>query len=97
MDDCVDGDCDTGRVCFKHKLASIQWSPSAMPSRKNTVAPRAPQNSWERGIARDERGMPLLGKSGEPVGLHEMASNRGAYESRVRDLKNTPRTPTPTK
>ena len=82
-------------MCFKHRVRTIQISPSATPSRRNTIPPRAPNNSWEKGIARDERGMPLLDSSNEPIGLHEMASNRGTYEARVKELKSTPRTPTP--
>ena len=39
--------------------------------------------------------MPLLDSTNEPIGLHEMASNRGTYEARVKELKSTPRTPTP--
>lgn len=85
-----------GDTCFGCKIKTIQIAPSATPSRRNTIAPRAPQNSWERGIAKDERGMPLLDASNEPIGLHEMASNRGTYEARIRDLKNTPPAPTPT-
>lgn len=83
-----------GDDCFGCKIRTIQWSPAATPSRRNTIPPRTPNNSWEKGIAKDERGMPLLNEKGDPVGLHEMASNRGKYEARIRELKNTPPTPT---
>lgn len=87
-----DGDCSTGTPCFKHKIRSIQWAPSATPSRRNTIAPRTPNNSWERGIAKDERGMPLLRADGSPLGVKELANNRGHIEKRLRELKNTPPT-----
>lgn len=94
-DECKDGDCSTGSMCFKHKIRTIQWSPSCTPSRRNTIPPKAPNNAWERGIAKDERGMPLLDSNCEPIGLKEMANKRGHYERQLRDLKNTPPTPTP--
>ena len=88
--ECKDGDCSTGVMCFKHKIRTIQWSPACTPTRRNTIPPRSPSNSWERGIAKDERGMPLLDASGSPLGLHELASNRGHIEKRIRELKNAP-------
>lgn len=80
--------------CFGCKLATIQWSPAATPSRRNTVPPKPPQNHWEKGIVRDDRGMPLLNEKGSEIGLHELASNRSKIETALRDLKNTPTTPT---
>ena len=82
-------------MCFKHKIRTIQWSPAATPSRRNQIPPKTPNNSWEKGIATDDRGMPLLGASGEPIGLKERASRRGHIDQRLRELKNTPPTPTP--
>lgn len=53
--------CEHGSpCCFKCKLRTITVSPAAMPSRRNTVAPRGGGNDWERGIATNGRGMPLL-------------------------------------
>lgn len=96
-DACNDGDCSSGTMCFKHKIRTIQWSPACTPTRRNNIPPRAPSNSWEKGIATDDRGMPLLGKGGSPIGLKERASRRGEIDSHLRDLRNAPRTPTPPK
>lgn len=47
--------------CFACKLGSLQFSPAATPTRRKDVGkPREPKNSWERGIAKDERGVPYL-------------------------------------
>lgn len=91
MDECKDGQCSDTSVCFKHKLRSIQIAPSAMPSRRNSVAPRSlgEGNSWEKGIATDERGMPLIGKNGY-IGLKELQNRRHEIETQLREMKNTP-------
>lgn len=84
---------DGKSLCFKHKLRTIQWSPSATPSRRSPVPPRTPDNSWERGVVKDKRGMPLLDKNLEPIGQAELANNRRQIEDGLRALKNTPPTP----
>jgi hypothetical protein len=91
-DRCVDGDCATGSTCFRHKLRSIQFSPACTPTRRNTIPPRTPQNSWERGVATDSRGMPLLDSNCQPIGLKELANNRSTIEGALTDLKNKPTT-----
>lgn len=85
-----------GDDCFGCKLRSIQWSPSATPSRRNNIPPRPPQNNWEKGIAKDNRGMPLLDKNLQPIGLQELADRRPQIEAGLRQLKNTPPTATST-
>lgn len=52
-------------------LASVQVAPSAMPSRLNGIAPRTPNNSFEKGIRRDERGVPYLDSQGSPLRMKE--------------------------
>ncbi len=95
MDDsgdyCRDGDCATGPTCFRHKLRSIQFTPSCTPTRRNTIPPRTPQNSWERGVATDDRGMPLLDKNLSPIGLKEAADIGSSLDSQIRTAK-TPKT-----
>lgn len=61
-----------------------------MPSRRNAIPPRTPQNSWERGIATTSRNMPLLDANCEPIGLKELADNRSTIEGQLKDLKNKP-------
>jgi len=46
-------------------------APSAMPSTKNHVPPRKPNNSWEKGIRKDNRGVPYLDKTGQEVRMGE--------------------------
>lgn len=94
-DGCKDGVCDGDSVCFKHKLQSIQISPAAMPSRRNNKPPaRAGEgNSWEKGIATDHRGMPLIGKNGY-IGLKEMQDRRHDIETQLRQMHNESSTPT---
>lgn len=82
-------------TCFGCKVQSVQWSPSATPSRRNSVPPRPSQNQWEKGVATDSRGMPLLNDKGSAIGLHELASNRSTIERQLRDLKRTPTPTTP--
>lgn len=76
--------------CFGCKLQSVQWSPSATPNRRNKIPPRPPQNNWEKGIAKDHRGMPLLDGNGDTIGLQELADKRPQIEGSLRRLKNTP-------
>lgn len=70
------------QISFKEKIRSIQFSTQAMPSRRNNVPPKVnpDSNAWERGIVRDDRGMPLLDKDGLHVGLKEYATDRHKYE-----------------
>lgn len=69
--------CDV-EGCYRCKLASIQISPSAMPSRRNDLPP-APtsHNGWEKGVVRDAKGAPVLRPStGKPIGLKDLADDR---------------------
>lgn len=51
---------------------------------------REPKNSWERGIAKDERGMALLRADGSPIPIKEYGEKRHYYEG-IRDrLRNSP-------
>lgn len=76
-----------GDDCFGCKIQTVGLDPSAVPTRRNTVAPTvsAGANSWERGIVRDERGMPLLDKDGV-IGVKQYAENRGRYEAAEKKL-----------
>lgn len=80
--------------CVTCKFRSIQISPAATPNRtqarRAAHPPRTPNNSWEKGIATDERGMPLLGKDAEPIGVKQYAEQRRPIEERRRQLRNDP-------
>jgi hypothetical protein len=52
-------------------LASVMIAPSAMPSRLNGIPPRRPNNSFEKGIRRDDRGVPFLDTKGSPLRMKE--------------------------
>ncbi len=63
-----DGECD----CFPCRLDSVQFSPAATPTRRSPKADPGPKligNSWENGIAKDERGMPYLDETGKTIGV----------------------------
>lgn len=93
-DACKDGVCDGETMCFKHKIRTVQLSPAATPSRRNNIPPsrQGEGNSWEKGIATDERGMPLIGKNGY-IGLKEMQDRRHDIESQLRQMHNAPSSP----
>ena len=69
---------------------TIQISPKATPSRRSSAPPRKPENSWERGIARDHRNMPLF-MDGRPVTVKEYAENRHKIDAARRRLHHTQR------
>lgn len=76
--------------CFGCRIRTINFAPSAMPSRMNKTAPRKPDPAWERGIATDERGMPYLkANSTTPMGVKEAAEKRHEIESRRRALRQS--------
>jgi len=70
-----------GRI-DREAIESIQISPSATPSRRNSIPPRTPNNSFEKGVRRDERGVPLLDKDASPLHLGE-GFNKRSYERSV--------------
>jgi len=75
--------------CRYCKFATIQISPAATPSKTRQIGrPREAKNSWERGIARDERGVPLLKGVNQPIGVKEYAEKRHSIESRRQALKH---------
>jgi hypothetical protein len=65
------GDILPSRLILNEDLASVQIAPSAMPSRLNGIPPRRPNNSFEKGIRRDDRGVPFLDKQGSPLKMKE--------------------------
>ena len=83
-------DVDGCRVCFFR--GEIYIAPSALGSRAKRFGPvdREPKNSWEKGIAKDERGMPLLKADGSYIGIKEYGENRRRYEAARDRLRNDP-------
>jgi hypothetical protein len=71
---------------------TIQLSPKATPSKQSKAPPtvHTSMNSWESGIARDERGMPFLGKGGQPIGVKEYGERRSEIDAWRHRLKTDP-------
>lgn len=81
---------DGCQICWLS--GTIQLSPKATPSKRSDAPPTAfkPMNSWEKGIATDSRGMPLLGKGGAPIGVKEAGERRHEIDAWRRRLKTDP-------
>jgi len=64
-------------------LESIQISPSATPTSRNSIPPRTPNNSFEKGTRHDERGLAYLDHNGQPLKMKEPFDKRkyGGRES----------------
>ena len=75
-------DCD----CFRCKIRSIQISPKATPNRRRANQPtKKDGNSWEKGTAKDERGMPYLSPGTlEPMPIKTFVENRHKIEENKR-------------
>lgn len=73
--------------CFGCKVLSVQVSPSAMPSRRNNIPPARPLNSWERGVVRDDRGLPVRRANGDVIGVHEYAAKRRQIDADLKAVK----------
>lgn len=78
-------ECD----CFKCKIKTIQVSPSATPSRrKANQKPNLGNNSWEKGIVTDGRGMPHLSPGTiEPMPIKTYVENRRKIDEGKRRMK----------
>lgn len=79
--------------CVACKLASLQWSPSINPATFNSVAPRTPNNAWERGIVTSPRPggteMPILESHNlEPIPIKDLSHRRHEIEGGLRALRN---------
>lgn len=77
--------------CLSCRLqGTIQIHRNATPTKtKSKTPPRTPNNSWEKGIARDDRGMPLM-RDGKPVSIKQYAENRHTIDAAVHRLENDP-------
>lgn len=79
-----------GSDCFGCRIKTVAFGAGTAPSR--TVRggkPSEPKNSWERGIARDHRGMPRLDSNLEPIRVHRWASERSSFIESLRQEANT--------
>ena len=79
-----------GDDCFGCKLQSVQFNPYATPGMlRPHIAPRKPENSWEKGVPTDSRGMPFLKTDGTPMGQKEYSESRSKIEAHRRRLHNS--------
>jgi hypothetical protein len=81
--------------CRECKYATILISPAVRASSRDSRThhpPTAftPKNSWERGIATDGRGVPLLDADLSPIPIKRYAERRHVYEARRRELAQHP-------
>ncbi len=84
-----------GKPCFKHKMQYYQFSGApGLPANskpKHTKPPehRRPDqnNSWEAGIKKDDRGIPILTSTGSPMRMAEYSANRHEVDSKIKDLR----------
>lgn len=86
---CDDGQC----VVFGHKLYAwrhgqgMNLAPSATPTRmanRPFVPPATPNNSYEKGVPRDRRGMPYLDTAGGVMHQREYNAKRHLIEEGYR-------------
>jgi hypothetical protein len=80
------GNGDHPEDCFHCKIKTIQVSPKATPNRRRKSQPtKKSGNSWEKGIVRDERGMPYLNPGTvEPMPIKTYVENRHVIEENKR-------------
>lgn len=86
--------------CYGCKVKSLAVGlPKDFRSRTpSKTPPRRPNNSWEKGIARDERGMPIIRSSDlSPVGVKEAAQKRHLIDENKRRLRQDPKPLTSTR
>lgn len=80
--------------CRTCKYRTIRLSAAATPTKsRNTIPVGEPKNSWERGIAKDHRGVPYL-DNGAVIPVKKFAANRSKYEEAIRRNKAGALTPT---
>lgn len=81
-----DAESCTVANCYRCKIASIQISPYAMPSRlRPQHRPKRVIDSYNRGVVRQGDGTPYHRPDGSVIGLHELTGNHRAIEREIRD------------
>lgn len=74
--------------CFRCKIKSVQVAPSATSKRRGTQKPSLGNNSWEKGIVKDGRGMPHLNPGSlEPMPIKTYVENRSKIDEGKRRMK----------
>lgn len=71
------------------RLHSLQLSPAATPSKerkRSKPSDSRVMNSWEKGVARDHRGLPYRDGDGNMIPIKTFSENRHKYEGVIRQL-----------
>lgn len=76
--------------CLACKLGTIQISQQVKGHRPGGAPPAGNRNSWEKGIATDGRGVPLLGADMEPIGIKRYGEQRQTLEAERQRLASHP-------
>ena len=77
---------DAVKVMVSPRLSPRVNGHGRLPS---SGAPAGNRNSWERGIALDERGVPYI-DNGKTIPIKKFAAGRQRYEARIRELRQHP-------
>ena len=80
-------DCTMNRACFGEKARSFQLSPAATLSRYNAVPPATPQNSYEKGVFRDDRGLPVRDGYGNTIPIKKYHERRHEFDQKLAAVK----------
>jgi hypothetical protein len=74
-----------GRSYCKHcgRLVSDSDELLVIEDKSRSKPPRVPNNSFERGVRRDNRGLPYLDKNGNPLRMKESFNPRDYGESPI--------------
>lgn len=82
---------ETVEGCRECKFRTIQVSTAVKSERKHKVdATREWNNSWERGIAMDDRGIPLRDANLDPIPIKTYAENRTKFDAERHRLAHHP-------
>ena len=91
-----DNDCSVRQRCFSEVALSLRYSDTCTPTRTpSKTPPRRPNNSYERGILRDDRGLPITDK-GHPIPLKTYHNHKRHFDEMIRRSKQGVRDSSPT-
>lgn len=79
-----------GPDCFACRIGpGPMIAPSATPTRtpQHGSDEKPLSNAWERGLATDERGLPINDAKG-PIGVKQLADDRTRIEKRLREVRD---------
>lgn len=81
-------ECGVGAVKV---MVPPRLSQSVTPNRTPSAAPSVHQNrnSWEKGIVKNDKGVPLLDENYDPIPVKKYAENRHKYEARRHELASS--------